>query len=139
MECERRATNDERHTYELLVLFLTATAVGVLLEDSDTKVVETSVTTAGILVDEVVMVGLLTEGVVETVEVALETELEVLEELVLEVVVEEEIAVLEDDDEEVEVVAEVVDVSVSGFGGGIIGEGNVNEVDVEVLDEVILD
>jgi hypothetical protein len=53
-----------RDTYELLVVLLTAAAVGTLLGVSDMKVVKTSVVTAGILVDNVATLDTLVGGVV---------------------------------------------------------------------------
>ena len=100
-------------------------------------------TTAGILESEgdVVMTGLVVEGVVATVlvEVALVAVLEeVLEELVFEVE-EEEAPVVEEDDEEVEAAAEVVDevVSVDGVGKG--KSGNVDVFVIGITGEVALD
>ena len=141
MECERRTKNDERHTYALPAVFLTTAAVGALLWDSDTKVVETSVITAGILEmeDEVLMLILLVEDVVDTVEDVLEAVLEVLDELVLESEEEEEEAPVEDDDEEVEVEVEVgvVDVVVGVIGSGRIGV--ITDIDAEVDVGAVLD
>lgn len=94
--------------------------------------------TAGKLEDDVVMVGLLVEGVVETVEDVLEAELEeVVEEEVLEVEDEEalELALVEDDNEEVEAGAEVEGVIVGRIGIGIGISGSIDtEVDAEALD-----
>jgi hypothetical protein len=96
----------------------------VLLSDADTKVVETSVTTAGKVVEGVVM-GFWLEVVVGTVEVVLELVLELLELLVLEAEEEEEAELAADDDEEVGVVDEV---------GVVVGIGNIGVVDDDVLD-----
>ena len=94
--------------------------------------------TAGILVvgDEVVMLGLLVEGVVDTVDAELEAELEVLEALDLESEEEEE-APVDDDDEEDEVEDGVEDVVVGVIGSGLIGVNNVIDAEVDV--GVVLD
>lgn len=106
---------------------MTATAEGVPLWDADTKVVETSVITAGKVVDGVVMMCWVVIGIGGTVGVVVVVELELLGVLVLEGVVEEVELVL-DDDEEV-----VVGVVVGGVGTGG-NDGVVVEVDVGVLE-----
>jgi len=110
-----------------------------LLWDSETNVVETSVITAGKLEvedDEVVLI-LLVEGAEDRVEDVLEAALEVLEELVLESEEEEE-ALVEDEDEEGKDVVGVVDEVV----GVVIGSGRIgvttigDEDDADVVDGV---
>lgn len=124
---------------KLLFVALTETAEGVLLSVADTKVVETSVITAGKPEDGVLvmmsrLVAVLGVGISGVVEVVVVVELELLELLVREVV-EEEVAVVvddedEDEDEDEDDVGEEID----------RGNGKLNGcVDVEVLeaDEVV--
>lgn len=98
------------------------------LSDADTKVVETSVTTAGKVVEGVVMVFWL-GVVVGTVELVLDVVLELLELLVLEAE-EEEVELVADDDEEVGVVDGVEVLGGNAMGGKL----KVDAVDDDVLD-----